>query len=110
MVAYCKSAVVFLQVKPAEIVNIEFVKPKHATKRRCPATQHTVQSKLANFTGPSDSPKTQKTDWTNVLYDLVPNACMYTILPRTDSPEPVSVPVCAPLQPVCHLLCHPAPL
>ena len=66
-------------------MNIEFVKPKHAQKRKHPSTQHSVQSKLTKvFTGPHNTPKTQKKEWTDRLYQLVPNACLYTIVPGPD--------------------------
>ena len=50
-----------------------------------PSTQHSVQSKITKFTGPHDSPKTTKKDWTDGLFQLVPNACLYTIVQGADS-------------------------
>ena len=72
----------FILVKPAEVMNIEFVKPKHARKQKHSSTQHSMQSKLTKvFTGPHVSSKKQKRDWTDGLYQLVPNACLYTVVP-----------------------------
>lgn len=66
------------------MVNIEFVKPQYSRKHKHPSTQHSVQSKITKFTGPHDSPKTTKKDWTDGLFQLVPNACLYTIVQRPD--------------------------
>lgn len=71
------------------MVNIEFVKPKHSgkQKRLSVQPQHSVPSKITKFTGPHDSPKIIKKDWTDALFQLVPNACLYTIVVRPDSSE-----------------------
>lgn len=34
------------------------------------------------FIGPQDSPKATKKDWIDEVFQLVPNACLYTIVPR----------------------------
>ena len=55
---YAHGAIIIYLV---EVVNNEFVKPKHAQKRKHPSTQYSVQSKLTKvFPGPHDTPKTQK--------------------------------------------------
>ena len=65
------------------MVNIEFVKPQYSQKYKHPSTQHSKQSKITKFTGPHGSPNATK-DWTDELFQRVPNACLYTIVQGLD--------------------------
>ena len=71
------------------MVNIKFVKPQYLRKHKHPSTQHSVQSKIIKFISPHDSPKATKKDWTDGLFQLIPNACLYTIV---QGPDPSASP------------------
>lgn len=74
------------QITPAAVTDIQFIKPKRVSKRGEPCTPDPLQppqKKQARVdTGPHHHPQIPKDDLYNSLYKLVPNACLFTIVPE----------------------------
>ena len=87
-----------MQVTPAPVTDIQFVKPKHSNKRGQPTTQDSLQliqpqkKWISGDTGPHQHPQNSKEDLYNSLHDLVPNACLFTIVSKPHQQAHLDLP------------------
>ena len=84
---YFEHATLFsLQVTPLPITDIQFVNPKHARKRKQPNNDDVAlqpsKRRAEQDTGPYHCPKICKDRLYHAVHDLLPNACLFTIIPK----------------------------
>ena len=84
---YFEHAILFsLQVTPLPVTDIQFVNPKHASKRKQPNDNDVAvqpsKRRTEQDTGPHHCPKICKDRLYHAVHDLLPNACLFTIIAK----------------------------